>query len=158
MSSETTTWDNVTISSNSGFSNLISAIGATAFHNVIIWNNTNGGVHNTAGLTITHSVIQGGCSTFTGSTKSCTTVSTSDPLLSPVQNNGGFAPTMSPGNGSAFNTGDDTVCAAAPVNGGSTSVGLFVRRGRIATRVPSSSSMRFLPVGSIQRRQKRGSK
>lgn len=117
MSSETTTWDNVTISGNSGFSNLINAIGAAVFHNVIIWNNTNGGVHSTAGLTITHSVIQGGCSTFTGSTKSCTTVSTSDPLLGPIQNNGGFAPTMSPGNGSAFNTGDDTVCAAAPVNG-----------------------------------------
>lgn len=116
-SSETSTYDNVTISGNSGFSNLINATGAAGFHNVIIWNNTNSGVHSSAGLTITHSVIQGGCSTFTGSTKSCTTVSTSDPLLGPLRNNGGFVPTMFPGNGSAFNTGDDTICAAAPVNG-----------------------------------------
>jgi predicted outer membrane repeat protein len=116
-STETSTYDNVTISGNSGLSNLINATGAADFHNVIIWNNAVTGVHDTAGLTITHSVIQNGCSTFTGSTKSCTTVSSSDPKLGPLQDNGGFAPTMSAGPGSAIDSGDDTVCAAAPVNG-----------------------------------------
>jgi predicted outer membrane repeat protein len=116
-STETSTYDNVTISGNSGLNNLIKATGAADFHNVIIWNNAVTAVNDTAGLTITHSVIQGGCSTFTGSTKSCTTVSSTDPKLGPLQNNGGFAPTMSPGAGSAFDNGDDAVCAAAPVNG-----------------------------------------
>jgi predicted outer membrane repeat protein len=116
-STETSTYDNVTISGNSGLSNLIKATGAADFHNVIIWNNAVTAVNDTAGLTITHSVIQGGCSTFTGSTKSCTTVSSTDPKLGPLQDNGGFAPTMSPGAGSAFDNGDDAVCAAAPVNG-----------------------------------------
>lgn len=41
-----------------------------------------------------------------------------DPLLGPLQNNGGSTPTLLPGaRGSAFNAGLDSACAAAPVNG-----------------------------------------
>ena len=41
-----------------------------------------------------------------------------NPVLGPLQNNGGFTPTMLLGNGSAaIDTGNDATCAGAPVNG-----------------------------------------
>ncbi len=112
--------------SNVTFSNNAAGIGGATYDynsnpslsNVIMWGDTawqNAGTSEISGTaTIDHSVVQGGCP-YSGA---CTTVSTSDPLLGPLGMHGGSTATMLIGVGSsAADAGDDTVCAAAPVNG-----------------------------------------
>ncbi len=100
--------------------------GATAvtpiLHNVIAWGDSaaSGGaeIYNTANATATvnDSVLQGGC--VPGSGVICSNVNIVDPLLGTLQNNGGFTQTQLPdGGGSAVDAGNDSICAAAPVNG-----------------------------------------
>ena len=123
---------NVTFNGNSaaGYGGALSNDGENAGHsspilkNVILWGDTgmaptseinnDGNNGGTANPTIDHSVVQGGCPP--GS--SCTAVLTADPLLGALGNNGGSTATLLLGTASsALDAGDDTICAATPVNG-----------------------------------------
>jgi len=122
------TLTNVTFSVNHAFSDggaiynkdsLGAGIANPTLTNVILWGDEADGsgneVHNSLAVgTIDHSVVEGGCPL--GST--CTNLIETDPKLALLTDNGGETETMSLIWGSsAIDTGDDTACAAAPVNG-----------------------------------------
>ena len=68
----------------------------------------------------------------------------SDPLLGPLQNNGGPTETMALGPGSAaLNAGNDATCAAAPVNN-LDQRGIVRPRGCTVTSAPWNSIARAL--------------
>lgn len=90
--------------------------------NVIAWGDTatNAGpeFYNDTGTTTTvnDSVVQGGCPA--GGTTICSNVINANSQLGALGNNGGFTQTRVPDTGSfAIDAGNDSVCAAAPVNG-----------------------------------------
>ena len=90
--------------------------------NVIAWGDTASSagpeIHNDTGstTTINDSVVQGGCPV--GGATICVNVITTSPQLGALGDNGGFTQTHVPEAGSsALDAGNDSVCAAAPVNG-----------------------------------------
>ncbi len=124
--------------SNSTFSSNDSAIFHSGYNSgtATVWNSTISGnfigiVYTYDGLTLQNTIIAnnaddcfnafGGVLTANSfnldSDGSCDSATTADPLLGPLADNGGPTFTMLPGNSSpAIDTGDDSVCAAAPVN------------------------------------------
>ena len=100
---------NVTFSGNSatnaggGISNDASS---PVIINSILYNDSGGEIHNFSGSSspdVTYSIVQGGYA-GTGNLNA-------NPLLGPLQDNGGFTQTMALGTGSpAINAGDDTNC------------------------------------------------
>jgi len=88
---------------------------APVIYNSIFWNDSLGEIWNTSpGLTVSNSIIAGGCPG--GST--CTNVYSNDPVLGPLQNNGGFTKTMALGAGSfAIDVADNSSCAAQDQRG-----------------------------------------
>jgi len=76
----------------------------------IFWGNSRAEIHNEEGFSsLADSVVAGGCP----SRAACSNVLTSDPLLGPLANNGGFTQTMALGAGSsAIDTGNDVTCAS----------------------------------------------
>jgi predicted outer membrane repeat protein len=122
-STGTLSLNNVTFSGN-GYSSapqgaiyLWTNTSALVMSNVIMWGDVAGPeIDNVGGapVTITSSVIQGGCPS--GST--CLGVITTDPLLGPLQDNGGPTQTMLPmAAGSAVNAGYNASCAATDQRG-----------------------------------------
>ena len=108
---------NVTISGNSspadtgsGMHNITYASSGQAsnpvIENSILWGDSPAEIFsdNTGTITITDSVVQGGCPSWTGVT--CTNVVSADPVLSALASNGGFTETRALGVGSsAINSG-----------------------------------------------------
>jgi hypothetical protein len=96
----------VTMSNNTalGEGGAIANTGNPVITNSILWGNTGGEIFNLSGTpVITHSIVQGGY-TGTGNLNQ-------DPLLGPLQDNGGFTQTMAIGDGSpAINAAEDTDC------------------------------------------------
>ena len=91
-------------------------INATVLTNSIVWGNTSPELSTySGGMTLDHVVLQeNACPT--GVTCSTAPIGT-DPHLGPLQDNGGFTPTMMIGAGSsAINTGLDSACVDVPVN------------------------------------------
>lgn len=99
-----------------------SGVSQPVLTHVILWDNSadNQGANlfNAAAgthLTLRHSLLQGGCSavqeSFDSSTD-CSSTFNADPRLAPLQDNGGFTPTLFPRNGSAaLDIGDAASCA-----------------------------------------------
>jgi len=88
---------------------------------VVLWGDTaNSGPEifsNVATLAISHSVIQGGCAGIDGGLANCDNIITTDPLLGPLQNNGGFTDTLLPGNGSpTIDAGDVNACLTTSID------------------------------------------
>jgi predicted outer membrane repeat protein len=151
---ETSKYYNVTMSGNSSFNgnpnqSFLTSNGTAEFHNVIIWGNANiVAVYVARGVIADHSVVEGGCSTMFADPPDvvqCTNMLTSDPNLTALGNYGGYVPTMRLNSGSsAIDTGDDTVCAAAPVNGVderdvSRPVGLHCDIGAVEYSIPDDT-------------------
>jgi len=94
----------------------VTGINATALTNAIVWSNTSPEISTySGGMTLDHVVLQeNACPS--GVTCSTAPIGT-DPHLGPLQDNGGFTPTMMIGAGSsAINTGLDSACVDVPVN------------------------------------------
>ncbi len=99
----------------------VSGISSPIFTDVILWGDTADSgspeiFDNAATPTISYSVVQGGCASITGASCGSGNLST-DPKLAPLASNGGPTQTMallsvSP----AIDAGNNTVCAAPPVN------------------------------------------
>ncbi len=132
--------DNVTFNANSAafaggamFNNGSNGNASPTLRNVILWGNSlqtggigmgiynapNGGIASPA---IDHSVLQDSGGSGAGWDASLGSDGggnlDADPLLGTLQDNGGLTQTQLPGSGSsAIDTGDDGVCANAPVNG-----------------------------------------
>lgn len=100
------------------------------WNHVIAWGNTSGSQAAQASLSgsslsVSNSIIEGGCVTGTGIQTSnggvldCGTGNGSgDPLLGPLQDNGGFSQTHEPGVGSsAIDSGDNASCGATDQRG-----------------------------------------
>ena len=108
---ETLTIVNSTISGNSASSaggGIMDFYGPVLMQNTIVANNTAGG--NCVGF------ITDGGGNLSYPDKSCPGVN-ANPLLGPLQNNGGPTQTMALGTGSpAINAAVDAICAASPVN------------------------------------------
>jgi predicted outer membrane repeat protein len=100
------TLTHVTMSNNIalGQGGAIANTGTPIITNSILWGNTGGEIFNLSGTpVITHSIVQGG---YAGAGNL-----DEDPLLGPLQDNGGFTQTMALGDGSpAINAADDTNC------------------------------------------------
>lgn len=109
--------DQVTIAGNAA-ATLAGAIfarnTAASFRRLILWGDSGpGGELSSSGgsVALWDSVVQGGCP----ANVTCSGVVAGDPLLSPLQDNGGAAPTLLPGvGGSALDAGDAAACGAAP--------------------------------------------
>jgi hypothetical protein len=83
-------------------------LGSLIVNDSILWNDTGGEISG-SDTTITYSVIDGG---YPGEGNTA-----EDPLLGPLQDNGGPTHTMALGPGSAaMDAGDNTMCAAEPVD------------------------------------------
>jgi predicted outer membrane repeat protein len=113
---------NVTFSGNTagirggGMVNVSSTL--VSVYDSIFWNDTTGdeiwNSDSTTSLTIADSLVQGSCPLRS----TCTHILNSDPLLGPLQNNGGFTQTMALGIGSpAINTGNNATCATTDQRG-----------------------------------------
>lgn len=107
---------NVTISGNSG-SGTVSLFygtgGSLFFSNAILWANPANVSVTLGSMSMTQSLMEGGCGAFVvmGST-ACTSTYSVDPLLNPLGNYGGAVPTMRLRSGSpAIDTGNDSECA-----------------------------------------------
>ena len=105
---------NVTFSNNSapaGGGGGISNNGNPIIRNSILWGNTGGEIFNLGGTpVVTNSIVQGG---YTGTGNLDV-----NPLLGPLQDNGGFTQTMALGAGSpAIDAGDDGVCPTTDQRG-----------------------------------------
>jgi predicted outer membrane repeat protein len=118
--------NNVTISGNLAGEGgaMDNSGGSPTLTNVILWGDGAGPeIHNYPGTTptIAYSVVQGSGGSGAGWTGLGTAGGgnlDADPKLGILQINGGSTETMLPGAGSsAIDVGDDSVCAAAPVNG-----------------------------------------
>ncbi|HTP02788.1 MAG TPA: choice-of-anchor Q domain-containing protein, partial [Anaerolineales bacterium] len=113
------TLSNVTFSGNSATSfggGIFNHSSNPTISNSIFWGNgATGELSNGLGTTITDSIVAGGCPA--GAT--CTNVLDADPLLGPLQDNGGFTQTMALGVGSAALDagGVNVTCAATDQRG-----------------------------------------
>lgn len=89
--------------------------GSPALYDSIFWGDNGGEISNAiSGMTVNDSLVAGGCPA--GST--CTNVNDSDPVLQPLQANGGFSRTMALGAGSAaIDTGNIVTCAPTDQRG-----------------------------------------
>ncbi len=101
--------------------------------NSIFWGDGSQEIFNsTSAPTIANSIVQGGCPA--GST--CTSVISSNPILGPLQNNGGFAKTMALGAGSpAIDKGKDVTCAIQDERGVARPQGLACDLGAYEVKV-----------------------
>jgi hypothetical protein len=107
--------------------------GTATIINVTVYENSSvggtGGISNTGTLNLSNSIVAH--KTATGvdcsgvnagafnlaSDSSCQAAIVGDPLLGPLQLNGGSTKTHAPGNGSpALDVGNNAVCAAPPIN------------------------------------------
>lgn len=131
---------NATLVNNSianGLGGSLYSDGATTLYlkNSIVWRTSSGGgpVPITGGtVSIDHAVIRGGCPAGV----SCTAVGSADPMLGPLQDNGGSTPTMLPGSGSsALDSGLDSDCASTDQRGVLRPQGLHCDLGAVE-RVP----------------------
>ncbi|HJR80936.1 MAG TPA: choice-of-anchor Q domain-containing protein [Anaerolineales bacterium] len=108
---------NVTFSGNMAV-NLAGGIhnegSSPALYNTILWGNGTELTNDFSAPIITHSIVTGGCP----SGSNCTSVLDEDPLLGPLQDNGGFTQTMALGEGSpAIDAGNDANCPATDQRG-----------------------------------------
>ncbi|MEZ5465530.1 MAG: choice-of-anchor Q domain-containing protein [Lysobacteraceae bacterium] len=93
-----------------------------SLQDVILWDNpsTNGDAFYSIGQSVTTldgSVVQGGCP-GAPPVYECSNLTDSDPLLGPMQNNGGFTPTLLPAAGSsAIDAGSAGTCPAEDQRG-----------------------------------------
>ncbi len=122
--------NNVTISDNTATNgggaihNESSVIWAT---NTLVWGNSTPlvAVPGTT-LSFSYSLVEGGCPALSG--VSCSNLVTTNPLLQPLADNGGFTPTQAlPAGSSAIDKGDPRLCPARdqrgyyrPINGDAT--------------------------------------
>jgi hypothetical protein len=124
--------NNVTFTGNSASQNgaaiNIQPGSGVTIHNGILWGN---GISNFGGsVTISDSIVEGGCP----SASSCTNLITANPLLGPLGNYGGGAQTIAllPGS-SAINTGNAGYCPARDQRGlnrvGTCDIGAFESQG-----------------------------
>lgn len=101
----------------------VGGISEPVLTNVILWGDSatadaefHANTDSSAGsahATIDSSVVQGGCP----GNATCSGVITADPLLGALANHGGLTPTLVPDPaGSAVDSGDDTTCAAKPID------------------------------------------
>jgi predicted outer membrane repeat protein len=88
--------------------------GSPIIDDSIFWNN-NSEIDNDSGtITLTDDIVAGGCPS--GGT--CTNIINADPILGPLQDNGGFTYTMALGAGSAaIDAGNDATCATTDQRG-----------------------------------------
>ena len=105
---------NVTVKANTAANGggIYNGNNSLTIKNSILWGNTNGDLvnFNSSAPSITYSIVQGGYA-GTGNLSS-------DPLLQPLANNGGFTQTMALGSGSpAINAGTNTGCPATDQRG-----------------------------------------
>ncbi len=128
--------------------------------NSVLWNNSdNGGTSYGATWNITRSIVQGGCPTETPfGTNNCTDLIAGDPLLGPLQNNGGFTATMRPKPGSAaIDAGDDAACPGTDQRGvarpqgahcdlGAVEVGQYAVTLSVASAGSASSTTPAIPA------------
>ncbi len=133
----TTTITNSTITGNSASGLGIAIVNGgtmTIRNSTIASNNTGGGtsgIYNIGSMTLSNTIVansscnsavtNGGNNIDSGTTCGFSNVngsqSSTDPMLNSLANNGGNTPTMSLQTGSpAIDAGDNTICAAAPVN------------------------------------------
>jgi predicted outer membrane repeat protein len=85
-----------------------------SIHNSIFWNDGSEIYNNYSTPIIADSIISGGCP----SSSTCTHVINSNPLLGPLQDNGGFTQTMALGAGSpAIDAGNDLTCVTTDQRG-----------------------------------------
>ena len=110
------TLTNVTFSGNGASSGggIYNAVSNPTIADSIFWNDGSEIYNNSSTPTLTDNLIAGGCPT--GST--CTNIINADPLLGPLQNNGGFTETMALGAGSpAIDAGNSATCATTDQRG-----------------------------------------
>lgn len=121
--------------------------------NSIVYGNVGGQIQNVdnSSTTVTYSIVQGG---YPGGTE----IIDADPLLGPLQNNGGYTLTMAPGLGSpAIDSGDDATCAASDQRGVPRPQGAQCDRGAyeidnatpLVTNVSSSMSDGSYNAGTV---------
>jgi len=84
----------------------LSGTSSSTLEHVIMWGNqaaTDGAeiYHDASDATISDSLIEGGCPASGFGNNVCQNIITGDPRLGPLTDNGGFTPTMKPGQGSA---------------------------------------------------------
>jgi predicted outer membrane repeat protein len=136
---------NVTLSNNSasGQGGAIANAGNPVIRNSILWGNTGGEIFNMdIGVAIvSNSIVQGGYP-GTGNLDA-------DPLLGPLQDNGGFTQTMALLSGSpAIDAGNDASCPATDQRGIMRPHGAHCDIGAYEASVPSAATL-VLPNGNI---------
>lgn len=109
--------DQVTFNGNAAAAQggaILSSSAALTMSRLILWGNSGSGGEvyvNAGSVTLFDSVAQGACP----ANVSCSGLVSGDPLLGPLQDNGGAAPTMRPGiGGAALDAGNAAVCGTAP--------------------------------------------
>ncbi|HUE99837.1 MAG TPA: choice-of-anchor Q domain-containing protein [Anaerolineales bacterium] len=130
---------NVTVSGNTAV-NLAGGIhnegSSPVLYNTILWGNGTELTNDFSAPTITHSIVAGGCP----SGSNCTNVIDADPLLGPLQDNGGFTQTMALGAGSpAIDAGDDANCPVADQRGVTRPQGSGCDIGAYEVEIPNSA-------------------
>ncbi|NWG32797.1 MAG: hypothetical protein HXY42_00005 [Chloroflexi bacterium] len=93
-----------------------STVSNPVMRNAIFWGNNSTEITSdgTGSVTVSHSIVQGGCP----SGAACTNVFDLNPLLGALANNGGFTQTMTLGLGSpAINAGNNATCASTDQRG-----------------------------------------
>ena len=105
----------------------------------IFWNDGSVEIWNTSpGLAIANSIVAGGCPG--GST--CSNVFNVNPILGPLQNNGGFTMTMAPGSNSpAIDVGNNATCASIDQRGVTRPQGASCDMGAYEVKVMTFTSV-----------------
>jgi uncharacterized protein YcfL len=135
--------NSATYSASSG-GGIFNAGGIATIHNSILYGNAGGEIRNSSTLEIgitnvTYSIVQGG---YTGIGNL-----DQDPLLGPLQDNGGFTETMALGASSpAIDAADDTNCPATDQRGVTRPQGMHCDIGAYESSTSSTSTPTFTPV------------
>ncbi len=151
------TLDNVTFSGNSA-DNQSGAIldydSHPLIYNSIFWGDNSEIANTSSTATINDSLVAGGCPV----TSTCTHVIDADPVLGPLQNNGGFTQTMALGAGSAaIDAGNNATCASTDQRGVSRPQGPACDMGAYEVKALGLISLRsydgwvkFITLGNSQ--------
>jgi hypothetical protein len=111
------TLTNVTFSGNTATSStggMYNTYSNPYIYNSVFWNNGSEIYNNFSNPTIADSIVSGGCP----SSSTCTHIINANPLLGPLQDNGGFTQTMALGPGSpAIDAGNDANCPSTDQRG-----------------------------------------